>query len=258
MSIFDVLASSQAPTLFSRSPEQIYYNENSYRLNELESYSYLMNPIDSFGVVRGNIILRALENKEIIEKLFKEYEKNASKTSISLEEYIGNGLLSLPYLSFKGSKVYVPVFPLSIASIYSDKVECLGKMPYKRIFKQYEAALIDPFDYYGYHLFISYFTRLVSIKKTDDCAALYDYDARAIYFVNDEGRLDAKVSLFDKELLHPVFSHLLPRIGKVVDAYFAHDKKAFIVSLWEGELISRNLYTKLLKTLSLTEKEKKE
>lgn len=257
MSIYDILSSSQAPTLFSRSPEQIYYNENSYRLNELESYAYLANPIDSFGVVRGNIILRALENKETIEKLFKEYEKNADKTSISLEEYIGNGLLSLPYLSFKGSKIYVPVFPFSIASIYSDKVECLGKMPYKRIFKQYEAALIDPFDYYGYHLFISYFTRLVSIKKTEDCAALYDYDARAIYFVNDEGRLDAKVCLFDKELTHPVFSHLLPRIGKVVDAYLAKDKKAFINALFEGSLISQSLYVRLLKTIPQTEMEEK-
>ena len=101
MSIFDILSSSQAPTLFSRSPEQIYYNENSYRLNELESYAYLANPIDSFGVVRGNIILRALENKETIEKLFKEYEKNSDEATISLKEYIENGLLSLPYLSFK-------------------------------------------------------------------------------------------------------------------------------------------------------------
>ena len=130
MSIFDILSSSQAPTLFSRSPEQIYYNENSYRLNELESYAYLANPIDSFGVVRGNIILRALENKETIEKLFKEYEKNSDEATISLKEYIENGLLSLPYLSFKGNKIYVPDFPLSIALIYSDKVERLGKTPY--------------------------------------------------------------------------------------------------------------------------------
>jgi len=122
-------------------------------------------------------------------------------------------------------------------------------MPYKRIFKQYEATLIDPFDYYGYHLFISYFTRLVCIKKTSDCAALYDYDARAIYFVNDEGRLDAKVCLFDKELTHPVLSHLLPRIEKVAEAYFLRDKKAFINALFEGELISSDLYMKLLKTL---------
>ena len=245
MNIYELLEANQAPTYFAKSPEQIYYNENSYRLNELESYFYLANPSDSFGVVRGNIILRALENKETIESLFKEYKRMEGKTNITLDEFMKNGMLSLPYLKFKGNKVFVPVFPLSVANVYSDRFERLSEMPYKRIFRQYEAALIDPFDYYGYDIFISYFTRLVLIKKDEDVAAFYDYDARAIYFTNNEGRLDSKLCLFDKGLKHPVLTKLMPRVSTVIDAYFENDKEKMLKALYEGELISASLLQKI-------------
>ncbi len=247
MSIYDILADAQAPTNFKKSSEQIYYDENRYRLNELESYSYLADSSDSFGIVRGNIILRALENKECIEKLYKKYEKNTFSSSVSLKEYMENGLLNLPYLIFKGEKNYVPIFALSISMIYSKNFSRLGEMPYKKIFKQYEAALIDPFDYYGYDIFISYFTRLVLIDKMPDCAAFYDYDAKAIYFVNNEGRLDAKVCLFDKDLKHPLLNHLMPRIKNVVKAYFSNNREMFIQSLFDNDLISQNLFEKIKK-----------
>lgn len=247
MSIYDILADAQAPTNFKKSSEQIYYDENRYRLNELESYSYLADSSDSFGIVRGNIILRALENKEYIEKLYKKYEKNTFSSSVSLKEYMENGLLSLPYLIFKDEKNYVPIFALSISMIYSKNFSRLGEMPYKKIFKQYEAALIDPFDYYGYEIFISYFTRLVLIDKTPDCAAFYDYDAKAIYFVNNEGRLDAKACLFDKDLKRPLLNHLMPRIKNVVKAYFSNNREMFIQSLFDNDLISQNLFEKIKK-----------
>lgn len=239
MNLYDILANNQVPTLFSKSQEQIYYNENSYRLNELESYSYLANPNDSFGIIRGNIILRALENKERIEALFKTYKKSTNKTQISVYEYMKSGLATLPYLLFNNAKVYVPVFPLTVASIYGERFERLGEMPYKRILKQYESALIDPFDYYGYEIFISYFTRLILIKKNDCCAAFYDYDAKAIYIINNEGRLDNKICLFDKYLAKPNLSHLMPRVSAVVEAYFENDRDKMLKMLYEGGLISQ-------------------
>lgn len=249
MNLYEILANNQASTMFSKSPEQIYYNENSYRLNELESYSYLSNPGDSFGVIRGNIILRALENKERIESLFKTYQKATNKSQITLDEYMRSGIVSLPYLAFKDTKVYVPVFPLSVASVYSKRFERLGEMPYKRIFKQYESALIDPFDYYGYQIFISYFTRLVLIKKDDYCAAFYDYDAKAIYMVNNEGRLDNKICLFDKWLEKPSQAHLMPKISAVTEAYYENDREKMLNALFENGLISKTILDKIHKMI---------
>ncbi len=245
MSLFEILAKNQASTPFSRSQEQIYYNENSYRLNGLESFQYLANPVDSFEIVRANIILRSLENKEIIEKSFKQFVKKDNYNKDELEKYMENCLLSLPYLNFKDKKIYVPVFPFAISSIYSDNFLRLGEMPYKKIFKLYESILIDPFDYYGYNIFVSYFTNLVLISKKDDCAALYDYDARSVYIVNDEGRLDAKICLFDKYLTHQTLTHLTPKIEAVVDAYFADDREKLIDELEKNELISRVLVEKI-------------
>ncbi len=247
MNLYEILAKNQASTPFSRSQEQIYYNDNSYRLNGLESFQYLANPVDSFGVVRENIVLRSLENKEIIEKAFKQFTKKEERSNDELEKYMGNCLLSLPYLNYKDKKIYVPVFPFAVSSIYSENFSRLGEMPYKNVFKLYESILIDPFDYYGYNIFISYFTNLVLIKKTPECAALYDYDARSIYFVNDEGRLDAKICLFDKYLSHQTLTHLTKRIETVVDAYFANDRELMIQELLENELISKILADKVKK-----------
>ena len=35
MTLYEILQNEQRPTVFSHGPEQLYYNENSYRLNEL-------------------------------------------------------------------------------------------------------------------------------------------------------------------------------------------------------------------------------
>jgi hypothetical protein len=60
---------------------------------------------------------------------------------------------------------------------------------------------IDPFDYYGPALYNSYFTRLGrSPQEPEHGAAFYDFDAEAVYFVNLQGRLDAKLCLFDRSL----------------------------------------------------------
>ncbi len=245
MNLYELLAKNQASTAFSQSQEQIYYNENSYRLNGLESFQYLANPVDSFGVVRENIVLRSLENKEKIEKAYRQFTKKGGYSEENLEKYMKNCLLSLPYFNFKEEKIYVPVFPFAVSSIYSKNFARLGEAPYKNVFKFYESILIDPFDYYGYDIFISYFTNLVLIKKNSECAALYDYDARSIYFVNDEGRLDAKICLFDKYLKHQTLTHLTSRIETVVDAYFNNDRDKLIQELEKNELISKNLADKI-------------
>ncbi|MDD5884782.1 MAG: hypothetical protein PUC66_01930 [Erysipelotrichaceae bacterium] len=245
MTLYEILQNEQRPTLFSRSQEQLYYNENSYRLNELESFHYLMNPTDSFGVVCGNVILRALENKATIERLLKAYEKNKDDISLPFADYMQNGMANLPYLDWHEEKNYVPVFPSSIAALYAKDFQKLREAPYSAIVKDYEDMMIDPFDYYGYSVFVSYFTSLVLVRQNENCAALYDFDASCLYFVNDEGRLDAKLCLFDRDISHPVLTHLMPRLSKVAERYFANDREGMLKALQEGNLISAHLIEKI-------------
>lgn len=227
------------------SNEALFFNENAFRLSSVEQWSRFLKPEDSFMTIRANILIRSLLNKSAIERLYFGKEKEAKEhpevEQMSLEDYMRSGLSNFPYLLTGGNKVYVAFFPLSTNALYSRKWEKLSLPPYKRLLSEYSAAVIDPFDYYGYALYDSYFTRLVPIRRTPKVLACYDYDAEALYFIDDQGRLDAKLCLFDKGIENPVKTHMVKRIEAVADAYLERDKNALLRSLVEGNLISSAL-----------------
>ena len=79
------------------------------------------------------------------------------------------------------------------------------------------------------------------MRKEDKETAYFHYDTNTIYFVNEEGRLDASVVLFDRYIRHPNYAHMLERIKPVVDAYFAFDREAFIKALHDHGFLSSQL-----------------
>jgi hypothetical protein len=79
---------------------------------------------------------------------------------------------------------------------------------------------------------------LVEVRKNPSGSAFYDFDAEAVYFVNLQGRLDAKLCLFDRSLHHPSHNHMLKRLFPVVDAYYANDRETMIKALVDNKLIS--------------------
>lgn len=251
MSIFDELAKKQQRTPFPSSNEENFFLENTFRLNSSDLWRPFQKPADSFQTVRANIIIRALINKESIEREYlaktKADKENEGKDidSLSLADYMSGILSGLPYLSNEQTKIYVPIFPESVNILYSKSWSKLLIPPYKNIIRDYQAITVDPFDYYGYRIYDSYFTRLVPIRKTAKILACYDYDAEAIYFINDQGRLDAKVCLFDQGIKNPVKSHMVKRIEAVADAYLSNDRTAFVKSLVEQNLVSSSLMHKI-------------
>ena len=64
--------------------------------------------------------------------------------------------------------------------------------------------------------------------------------------INDQGRLDSKICLFDREIKTPVKTHMVKRIEAVADAYLANDKNALIQALVQGNLISSSLMHEIL------------
>lgn len=243
MSLFKILSDEQAKMPFFQSEEANFYYRYSYMLSDVESYSYLLKADETFNIIRANIILRAMLNKIEIEKKYQDHLKTLEKDkgATPMKEFMSTVLSSMPYLEWNGEKIFVPIFASSLAKIYTEDHEKLVRDPYKKLLKDYETSVIDPFDYYGNALYDSYFTRLVIIKRHENIMAAYDYDAESIYFINDEGRLDVKVSLFDKGLETPIKNHMIPRLQKVVDAYFSNDKDAFIESLVNEKFISSSL-----------------
>lgn len=244
--LFESLQKAQRATSFQNSEEMRFFVHNSFLLTKSTLWNHFRLPEDSFDVVRANIIIRSLINQEIIEKLYKNYEVGRRDEQLSLEEYMASGMADLPYLVHEGRKIYVPIFPSSINHIYSEDFYRLSTPPYDNLSKIIESMTIDPFDYYGYHLYDSYFSRLIPIKGKGKVFAFYDYDAECIYFVNDQGRLDNLIALFDRGIKKPVKTHMIERVEKVVDAYLAMDRDALLTSLLEEKLVSSSFISSYL------------
>jgi hypothetical protein len=251
MNLYEILYKNQKASHFKESDEMAFFLANKgllsgYEGEGLEKLSLGNNPFD---IVRANIVIRALLNKKTIERLYKEKVKPAKKealdSSLSIDEYMAMGLAELPFLTFKGQKIYVPVFPSSINLIYGGRFEKLLVSPYKNLMEKYEPLLIDPFDYYGDALFDSYFTKLVAIKRSGNCLAAYDFDADSLYIINEQGRLDARFALFDKYLTNPTKTHMVKRLTALANAYFMGSRQDVINVLLSSGFLSERLASKI-------------
>lgn len=248
MNIYDFLHSHQRKTPFEASPEMAYFRRNAHLLSNVEAWEPWINPRTPFDVVRANILIRSLVNKQEIEKLYFAYERKMKEgeDALPLSEYMDSRMSDFPYLLFRGEKVYVPFFPSSLNLLYARRYEKLSVAPYRRLIKNFEAALVDPFDYYGNALFDSYFTRLVPIERSKGVLFAYDYDAENCYAINDQGRLDATISLFDGYLLSPSKAHMAERLLRLAEAYFGEDSGRFYSTLVSEKLVSGRLIQEYL------------
>lgn len=241
MNIYEFLALRQRKTPYQNSEESIFLRENIHVLSNIEHFEPWMNPRTPFEAVRTNIVIRSLINKNEIEGLYESYARHEDEEagpSLSLHEFMLSGMSELPYLLFHGEKIYVPFFPSSLNTLYASNHRKLGEPPYKRLIRDYEAALVDPFDYYGTSLFDSYFTRLVPIARDKGVLFAYDYDAECCYAINSQGRLDSSISLFDVDLESVSKAHMAERLAKLSRAYFGNDRGVFYRTLVSEKLVS--------------------
>lgn len=251
--IYSQLASrAKKRKTFEVSEEFRFYAENRHLLDKLNKFSFINESNDDFSIIRTNILLKSLVNKEIIESeinSLSEYIKEGRKVdNQKFLSTIREKTLDLPYYNDGKNKLYILFFSRAINQIYSKESHKLLEYPYSELLLNFKDSMIDPFDLYGYQIYNSYFTRLVMVGESEDKkeAAFFHYDTNTIYFINDQGRLDKKLVLFDKYIKRPTTSHMLERIKPVVDAYFAFDREAFITALHKGHFIS-NKFLSIIK-----------
>ena len=249
MSFFDKIARKQRKTGFYSSTQMAFFNANRVLLDQIPLFARFMKTTEPFDIIRANIIIQSILNKKAIEEAYsakkKGEKKESKKRSTSIAKYMDKTLSELPFFEMEEGKIYLPIFPLSLNRMYTKDYEKLSKAPYEALLHNFESIVIDPFDTYGADLYNSYFTKLVLVEKNRIGAAYYDYDADAIYFVNQQGRLDAKLCLFDKYLYNPNHNHMLKRITPVVAAYYKGDKEEVKRLLVENKLISSKLIYKI-------------
>ena len=244
--LFNYIArKAKSRTSFEKSEEYRFFLENRHFLTKMPRFLGLYDlDSDPFEVIRANVILQAYLNKSKMEQevhnlsnYISVNKKNHAHFIKSFHEIISEQ----PYFQDGEDKIFIPFFTRSLNQIYHDDPEKLLTYPYNGLVDNFKDTVVDPFDTYGSELYNSHFSRLVKIKQVDKETAFFHYDTNTIYFVNEQGRLDASVVLFDRYIRHPNYAHMLERIRPVVDAYFAFDREGFITALHQNGFMSSHL-----------------
>ena len=241
-----IASKAKRRTEFEQSEEYRFFLDNRHFLTKIPKFSSFYEPGEEpFNVIRANVILYAYLNKTAMEaeiENLKGYITGSSKSNQSNFVKSYHEIISeQPYYQEGKSKIYIPFFSRSLNQIYFDEPQKILVPPYAALKDKYQDTVVDPFDTYGSEIYNSHFSRLVQVMKSDRETAFFHYDTNTIYFVNEQGRLDGTVVLFDRYLRHPNYSHMLERIKPVVEAYFNFNREAFISSLFDNGFISLHL-----------------
>lgn len=232
---------------FEGNSEFEFFIKNRDLLIKLPRFEFLYNhEKEEFDVIRSNIIIRSYLNKQIIEKEVSSIVEQLGKEKIDVRQLhaiLKERIVDLPYLVKDKLKVYIPIFSIPMNMIYSKHPEKLLTYPYNLLENDFGESVIDLFDIYGVDLYDSYFTSLIKVSTNGKEVAFFNYDTNTIFIVNNQGRLDNKIVLFDKYIKRPIDNHMLERLRPVVDAYFKNDRKGFISALYQNDFISERLKT---------------
>ena len=248
MSIYEILETKQKYRRpFSSGEEFKYFIERRHLIGKFKTFADLYDSEENeFDIIRANILLQGLENKELFEKEIINIHEHGKMEHGRFVNTLRERTIDQPYYEVDGIKIYIPFFSRALNEIYLNEPEKLLSLPYSALTNTYENSCIDPFDTYGFELYNSYFTSLVKISQIPHEAAFFHYDTNTLYFINDQGRLDAKLVLFDKYMKRPKFTHMIERLTPVVEAYFNDDRLALVNALFENNLISQRMKNILL------------
>ena len=247
MDFFKTLEKYQHATPFIRCSEMHFYLDNVGLLNGLPQFKGFLKSEAPFDVIRANIILRGIQNKQMIQAALAKVEKSGEAQTIEeIAEKMDPFLETLPYLRLGKNRIFIPIFPPSINRLYDGDYEKFEEKPYNSLLKGYaEALAIDPFDAYGVALYDSYFTKLIPIAKNEKETVFLDFDSHSLFCVTRHGRLNVRIALFDRYLRKPYLNHMLERVAPVANAYLNDERETMIDALVENGLISRKLIFKI-------------
>lgn len=223
MKIYELLLNNRRPHLITPSREYYFFQEHESLLTNFPDFIPFVNSKDDFSLISANIILESIKNYLAIEDHFAANKKSHVNTSVK------------PLLTYNGVPIFCPLFSISNNLLLANGLGAKLTL---------NADAIDLYETYNFALFESNLTSLVHVGGDDHTRAYYHYDFHTIYIINDQGRLDVRISLFDRHLTKPDFRNILERIKPVIDAYYGGDRNAFLKALAKERLISAKLYNR--------------
>lgn len=252
MRIFKSLERKRKIQFLRKSQEYPFYLQNRELLNVIPHYDSSLVLVDDFDLIKSNIVIQSMMNKAQIEKILDDITINFKKlqdpvTRKKIIAFVNERIVNLPFLEEEGKKIYFPLFSRTLNMLFLEEPEKLLEYPYSVLRHDFATTLIDPFEAYGYALYNSKFTNLIKISGDKTSCAFYHFDYRTIYIINDQGRLDIAIPLFDKAMKKISTHHLIERITKVVEAFYTNNRETFIHELYAQKFVSFKLYRKFLK-----------
>jgi len=258
MSIFNILKRKKK-NIFARTEEYMFYAENSAEISKITK-AYNIGVLDGTGfkLIQYNILIKAMRNKEIYEANLEKYTKESF--SLPMEErdkFIRDKVwadldsINAPYFEIDKQRIYIPFYSRGLNLIYNDEPTKLMDYPYNELKEKPLSTCIDLFDVYNYALYTSEFTNLIKIKVDKSSAAFYHKEFETIYIINDQGRLDISIPLFDRYMKESNDEKILTRVDAIVNAFYSNDRTQFITSLYQNKVISYKTYMALAHNASL-------
>lgn len=248
MKLFSLLNKRAKRRYLAKSPEFHFFLKHRALLLKVDAFRPLFNLEDTFTLTRANIILRGLLNKRQIDRYLDDIGQQSMQTFTRIKHHwIRDQFLAWKQLhhffTVDDKTFYLPFFNHTLNYIYAYEPDKTYDYPYNKLKVDLSSSLIDAFDTYGYALYQSSMTVLIDLGMEDATSrAFYHPDYKIIFIINAQGRLDVKVSLFDRHLKRPNLNQIVERIQRCLPHYFSFKREAFIESLLQEGLISSRLY----------------
>ncbi len=234
--------------LYYSTEEYKFYSENKKIIEKVKSF-FPTNDNFGFKLICSNILIRAFLNKQFIEENLSEFE------GLSLNDCfkkVTEMFENRPHILKKdGEKVYFPQLSTSFNYLYTHKTTSIRKYPYSTILEKPNLYCIDLFDEYGFELFSSSFSDLNLIFIHHKSAVFYSHSFETIYVVNDQGRLDIAIPLFDSKMTEKNYENIEERVKKVMEVFYDNKRKWFVKALFDEGFISDKAYRNLLRNKKL-------
>lgn len=257
--IYTLLQKRKRKAKIHQTDDYKFYAKNAPIYAQILSfYHFGLNESQPFRIIQANIIIKAMMNKELIESELDNFSlESTQNTCVKQDEFIKSKVWKLlddhsaPYFSQDKSRIYVPIFSRSLNLIYNEENSKLLEYPYNNLIERPETSCVDLFDTYGIDLYNSPFTSLILIRNDKTSSAFYHHDFETLYIINDQGRLDLEIPLYDKYIKNPDQHKIINKIEDVVEKFYSNDYFEFVRSLYKNRFISRKTYNKIRYKISL-------
>lgn len=222
-----------------------YFKVESKRMEELFNFDKLpfINKTE-FDFYKNQIVYRAIQNKQSIEKAYKEarikmddyYDALSYEQKNRLMDYeIKTALKDMISFKYNDQNIYIPFFDERLNTIYENEMVLFDLKKYADIMLYYDSLMKK--NLYGYVVYDSSFSDLELIHVNEGQCALYCHKRNKLYFLMNYEMVDyLTLPYIDKE-------HLV----QLSVSYFNNDTDKLVDDLYAFTYIDEKLYKKFTK-----------